>query len=163
MVSQSGEAPLQFQWGHFRSHKPVGDDYSLLITQSLQHISWHGRGMEELRCLNCFHRTIHIVYTSYSCLSQSHYSLRRIIKSTTKCVCVCVERKEQQTGLSVPWCEFDTAMICVVCMREIEAECVLLCDEENACSSHAPLKHEKRCRQAGWQPEQHTAAVGPRL
>ena len=30
-------------------------------------------------------------------------------------------------------------------------------DEENVCSSHALLKHEKQCRQAGWRPNQHSA------
>lgn len=38
---------------------------------------------------------------------------------------VCVECKEQQTGLTVQWCEFDTAMTSVVCVNVcVECACV---------------------------------------
>lgn len=32
-------------------------------------------------------------------------------------------------------------------------------NEEKACCSHAPLKHEKQCRKASWQRNQHTHCV----
>lgn len=135
----------------FRGYKspPFGeDDYSVVIIQSWdsnRHISCEGRwGRDALQCINCFHRAIHIVYTTSSCLSWSHYTLRRIIKwstaQTTKCASTARSNK------LVPLCcyvGFDTAVTSI--------------DEENACSSHAPLKHEKQCRQAGWRPNQHSA------
>lgn len=99
---------------------------------SNQHISWHRRGREALECPNCFQKAIHIVYTSYSCLSWSHYSLRRIIKwssaQTTKCALSARSNKLVSLCSGV---SFDTAMtsiiacVCLcVCMWEIEGELV---------------------------------------
>lgn len=111
----------------FRGYEPLPageDDYSFLIipgiqswdsnwqpAHSLAQIEWSGPAVSKLLPQDnqyCLHKWLLLITKSLQPEADKKMNHRPNNK-------VCVEHKEQQTGLTVQWCEFNTAVTSVVC------------------------------------------------